>query len=76
MKRYKKIPNGHWRVKFLDYITHSTLEITSDKVGEMLNTDDLDIVLKEINENVGWGIFIEDIYWNKTHRCIEIEMGT
>jgi|TARA_B110000902_G_C14169865_1_gene536400 hypothetical protein len=76
MERYKKIPSGHHRVKCLDYTTHNTLEIKCTYKGRVLNTDDLDIVLKEINENVGWGIFIEDIYWNDKHRCIEIEMGT
>ena len=72
MKKNRNIPIGHHRVKFLDYITQNTLEIR----GRKLNTDDLDIILKEINENVGWGIFVEDIYWNDKHECIEIEMGT
>ena len=72
----KKIPNGKHRVLYMGYLTKNTLEIKSDKVGAMLNTDQLDIVEKEARDNVGWGVCLEDIYWNDKHKCIEIEMGT
>ena len=68
----RRIPNGHHRVMFMDYITESTLEIR----GAKLNTEDLDIVLEEIHNHFQWGIFLEDIYWNADYKCIEIELGT
>jgi len=76
MEKTYKIPSGKHRVFFMDYLTENTLEIKCTYKGRVLNTDDLDIILKEINENVGWGHFVEDIYWNDTHSCIEIELGT
>ena len=76
MKKYKAIPNGKHRVLFMGYLTKNTLEIRSDEVGDMLNTDQLDIVVEEARDNVGWGVCVEDLYWNEKFNCIEIEMGT
>jgi hypothetical protein len=76
MKKYKAIPTGKHRVLYMGYLTKNTLEIKRDKVGEMLNTNQLDVVVKEATDNIGWGVCVEDIYWNDKHNCIEIEMGT